>query len=116
MMKITGLSHLFKWENLHNWWLTKYFFAPLYIYITYNCTEHTVTHRHIQSCYEHTVSAQTCKEHIQYIYIYIYIHTHTPTHCYQIPHSKNAGLKKYNPVLGKILTNPAIGLLHRRLG
>ncbi len=30
MMKITGLSHLFKWENLHNWWLTKYFFAPLY--------------------------------------------------------------------------------------
>ncbi len=30
MMKMTGLSHLFKWENLHNWWLTKYFFAPLY--------------------------------------------------------------------------------------
>ncbi len=30
MMKITGLFHLFKWENLHNWWLTKYFFAPLY--------------------------------------------------------------------------------------
>ncbi len=26
MMKITGLSHLFKWKNLHNWWLTKYFF------------------------------------------------------------------------------------------
>ncbi len=35
MMKITGLSHLFKWENLHNWWLTKYFFAPLYV-INYN--------------------------------------------------------------------------------
>ncbi len=33
MMKITGLSHLFKWENLHNWWLTKYFFAPLYMMI-----------------------------------------------------------------------------------
>ncbi len=33
MMKITGLSQLFKWENLHNWWLTKYFFAPLYIYL-----------------------------------------------------------------------------------
>ncbi len=32
MMKITGLSHLFKWENLHNWWLTEYFFAPLYVY------------------------------------------------------------------------------------
>ncbi len=31
MIKIAGLSHLFKWENLHNWWLTKYFFAPLYI-------------------------------------------------------------------------------------
>ncbi len=31
MMKITGLSHLFKWENLHNCWLTKYFFAPLYL-------------------------------------------------------------------------------------
>uniref|UniRef100_A0A672NSN8 Calcium/calmodulin-dependent protein kinase II association-domain domain-containing protein n=1 Tax=Sinocyclocheilus grahami TaxID=75366 RepID=A0A672NSN8_SINGR len=30
-MKITGLSHLFKWENLHNWWLTKYFFSPLYV-------------------------------------------------------------------------------------
>ncbi len=30
-MKITGLSHLFKWVNLHNWWLTKYFFAPLYM-------------------------------------------------------------------------------------
>ncbi len=26
--------HLFKWENLHNWWLTKYFFAPLYT-VTY---------------------------------------------------------------------------------
>ncbi len=41
MMKITGLSHLFKWENLHNWWLTKYFFAPLYInsiYSKYNIT------------------------------------------------------------------------------
>ncbi len=31
MMKITGLSHLFKWENLRNWWLTKYFFAPMYM-------------------------------------------------------------------------------------
>ncbi len=31
MMKITGLSHLFKWENLHSWWLIKYFFAPLYV-------------------------------------------------------------------------------------
>ncbi len=37
MMKITGLSHLFKWENLHNWWLTKYFFAPLYTKQNYKC-------------------------------------------------------------------------------
>ncbi len=36
MMKITGLSHLFKWENLPNWWLTKYFFAPLYVW-TFEC-------------------------------------------------------------------------------
>ncbi len=36
MMKITGLSHLFKWENLHNWWLTKYFFAPLCVPVTPN--------------------------------------------------------------------------------
>jgi hypothetical protein len=28
MMESTGLAHLFKWENLHNWWLTKYFFLP----------------------------------------------------------------------------------------
>ncbi len=33
-MKITGLSHLFKWENLHNWWLTKYF-LPHCIYYVY---------------------------------------------------------------------------------
>ncbi len=44
MMKITGLSHLFKWENLHNWWLTKYFFAPLYIYIYIKGT-HTDRHQ-----------------------------------------------------------------------
>ncbi len=36
MMKITGLSHLFKWDNLHNWWLTKYFFAPLYKHVYKN--------------------------------------------------------------------------------
>ncbi len=37
MMKITGLSHHFKWENLHNWWLTKYFFAPLYYRLKLLC-------------------------------------------------------------------------------
>ncbi len=39
MMIMTGLSHLFKWENLHNWWLTKYFFAPLYIQVHLNKLE-----------------------------------------------------------------------------
>uniref|UniRef100_A0A672RUS6 Solute carrier family 16 member 2 n=1 Tax=Sinocyclocheilus grahami TaxID=75366 RepID=A0A672RUS6_SINGR len=28
-----SLFEVLKWENLHNWWLTKYFFAPLCIYI-----------------------------------------------------------------------------------
>ncbi|XP_061746508.1 rap guanine nucleotide exchange factor 2-like [Nerophis ophidion] len=38
MMKMTDLCHHLKWENLHNRWLTKYFFAPLYcchFYFTY---------------------------------------------------------------------------------
>ncbi len=34
MMKITGLSRLFKWKNLPNWWLTKYFYAPLYLIVS----------------------------------------------------------------------------------
>ncbi len=42
MMKITGLSHRFKWENLHNWWLTKYFFAPLYIQLKCVIQRHVV--------------------------------------------------------------------------
>ncbi len=52
MMKITGLSHLFKWENLHKWWLTKYIFAPLYIhihdiiYLTYTHNKYT-QYKHI---------------------------------------------------------------------
>ncbi len=40
MMKITGLSHLFKWENLRNWWLTKTFFAPLYIRLFPSASHH----------------------------------------------------------------------------
>ncbi len=52
MMKITGLSHLFKWENLHNWWLTKYFFAPLYIYTHIYIYIHTHT-------YTYTVMAKS---------------------------------------------------------
>ncbi len=44
MMKITGLSHLFKWENLHNWWLTKYFFAPLYVPETLTAPKRLVPH------------------------------------------------------------------------
>lgn len=27
-MTTIGLSHVVKWENLQNWWLTKYSFAP----------------------------------------------------------------------------------------
>ncbi len=55
MMKITGLSHLFKWENLHNWWLTKYFFAPLYIHI------HIYTHTVYTACiYIHTEQNYKC--------------------------------------------------------
>ncbi len=48
MMKLTGLSHLFKWENLHNWWLTKYFFAPLYIALSLCIAVHPK--RFLQSC------------------------------------------------------------------
>ena len=50
MMKITGLSHLFKWENLHNWWLTKYFFAPLYLGVWLDCKLSFQTHiKYLQS-------------------------------------------------------------------
>ncbi len=45
MMKITGLSHLFKWENLHNWWLTKYFFAPLYVCVLCRAGRYTGSYR-----------------------------------------------------------------------
>ncbi len=62
MMQITGLSHLFKWENLHNWWLTKYFFAPLYIYI--------YIYIYTYILYKHThVSQKFLCTHIIYIYI-----------------------------------------------
>ncbi len=75
-MKITGLSPLFKWENLHNWWLTKYFFAPLYIYI------YIYTHIHIYIC--------TCI--YIYIYIYIYIHTLHQENCLSLNVSKTKEL------------------------
>ncbi len=67
-MKITGLSHLFKWENLHNWWLTKYFFAPLcvcvcvyiyiyiYIYILYVYVSNQIQQNKIQP--EHVSEAE----------------------------------------------------------
>ncbi len=60
MMQITGLSHLFKWENLHNWWLTKYFFAPLYIYLVY---KNNIFFLNINNC----------------MYLYLYIQS---THSY----------------------------------
>ena len=49
-MEITGLSHLFKWENLHNWWLTKYFlphciYTDTHITVVKNIYRHTYTHR-----------------------------------------------------------------------
>ncbi len=56
MMKITGLSHLFKWENLHNWWLTKYFFAPLYVrkwvhvYLAHAIVQIFLLVYHVQKC------------------------------------------------------------------
>ncbi len=61
MMKITGLSHLFKWENLHNWWLTKYFFAPLYItFFMYRPTINMVLRNIINmTCYRLLVSLKT---------------------------------------------------------
>ena len=63
MMKITGLSHLFKWENLYNWWLTKYFFAPLYILCSIPSTA---------SC--------LCRSAIVHPYIYMYIFLFIPLH------------------------------------
>ncbi len=56
MMKITGLSHLFKWENLHNWWLTKYFFAPLYIYIYIYIKAVLLNHNHS----DHQIRLHSC--------------------------------------------------------
>ncbi len=47
MMKITGLSHLFKWENLHNWWLTKYF-LPHCIYHFMVTKMHLFNHKCIK--------------------------------------------------------------------
>ncbi len=74
MMKITGLSHLFKWENLHNWWLTKYFFAPLYIWVclwiflplAIFCNIVLLGHHHLWSQCQ-TVSAQMLKSFIAQI-------------------------------------------------
>lgn len=43
-LKITHLWRGFKWENLHNQWLTKYFFATLYVsfQITALCIWHII--------------------------------------------------------------------------
>ncbi len=56
MMKITGLSHLFKWENLHNWWLTKYFFCP-----TVCCSKN---HLHVSYCATYCASFK-CVFHVK---------------------------------------------------
>lgn len=39
MMKISGLYHLFKRENLHNPWVTEYLFAPLYLKFKFSETQ-----------------------------------------------------------------------------
>ncbi len=52
MMKITGLSHIFKWENLHNWRLTKYFFAPLYMMLHSSVREDVVQRKSMNECSE----------------------------------------------------------------
>ncbi len=74
MMKITGLSHLFKWENLHNWWLTKYFFAPLYIEIY-----HLIKYMVIKSCkiYIHQYTVPFCNHQIYWHSISMYLFFHT---------------------------------------
>ena len=58
---VPTLTHLFKWENLHNGCLTKYFFAPLYI----------ETERERDREGERDRDAEKKKN--IYIYIYIYI-------------------------------------------
>ncbi len=67
MMKITGLSHLFKWENLHNWWLTKYFFAPLYIRVGY---VHLRVSPFTLNAAPHKQLAFTCTGHLK-LHLYI---------------------------------------------
>ncbi len=68
MMKITGLSHLFKWENLHNWWLTKYFFAPLYIFCLHYICVCTV------NIYYVYINTHTCMYvFLKYLHAYIFI-------------------------------------------
>ncbi len=66
MMKITGLSHLFKWENLHNWWLTKYFFAPLYVFAQFH-VQISLLHN-FMNIYIHI---QLCKVFIQSQLVYV---------------------------------------------
>ncbi len=79
MMKITGLSHLFKWEN---WWLTKYFFAPLYIYIYIyiyiSAVKRLIAIDHIQnkrSCF-HNICV--CTVYIYYVYTVSHRSEYTP--------------------------------------
>ena len=62
MMKITGLSHFFKWENLHNWWLTKYFFSPLCV-----CLQSTSRQDYPLFCL--TISRLVCLCHKVFLFI-----------------------------------------------
>ncbi len=59
MMEITGLSHLFKLENLHNWCLTKYFFAPLYAWYRRHVSGRKLRFRFSCMCHTFPVSFST---------------------------------------------------------
>ncbi len=48
MMKITGLSHLFKGENQHNWWLTKYLYS---VFNNKNCVKATAQYQNRKIVY-----------------------------------------------------------------
>ncbi len=81
MMKMTGLSYLFKWENLHNWWLTKYFFAPLYIYV---CVCAVIQHTALLSHSKLPQGKFLHRDSPRYIYIYIYslVYIYIPGYIY----------------------------------
>ncbi len=71
MMKIAGLSHLFKGENLHNWWLTKYFFCPT-VCVSYS---HTAVLSRDSVCITHDEKYVLLRntEYVERWYCYLFI-------------------------------------------